>query len=317
MVSIIIPCYNAENFLDACLSSVAAQTYRDIELICINDGSTDNTLALLKQYQEKKELRIQIIDKANQGVSKARNDGLLAASGENILFLDSDDKYHPQYVEKLVSAMKESGSDTAYCRLSRNMQRVFESPEPSEQYVIQDRYLAMEYHRLHMTEVNFYCFIFRRDIILRENIRFDSETKFGEDREFLWKYLCHCNQVAFVDMPLYWYRSNEASATKSHPTWQRIDILRSDERVKDYLQLYFPEYAEQFWNYMFPRTVLSIAKLFAMGKDKALFAKLQKEYDVRQCMKQNLRDHNKFVVISALCYLIHPMLFFYLMQLKK
>lgn len=89
-VSVIIPVYNVEKYLDDCLGNVVNQTLRDIEIICINDGSTDNSLEILRKYESEDE-RIKIIDKENGGLSSARNEGIREAKGEYILFLDSDD----------------------------------------------------------------------------------------------------------------------------------------------------------------------------------------------------------------------------------
>ena len=91
-ISVIIPVYNVEKYLSECLDSVVNQTLRDIEIICINDGSTDNSLSILKEYASK-DSRIKIIDKENQGQGYARKVGLDKASGEYILFCDSDDYY--------------------------------------------------------------------------------------------------------------------------------------------------------------------------------------------------------------------------------
>ena len=89
-VSVIIPIYNAAEFLGECLDSVLAQTLTDIEVICVNDGSPDNSLEILREY-EKKDSRIKIIDQKNQGAGAARNHGMSVARGEYLSFLDSDD----------------------------------------------------------------------------------------------------------------------------------------------------------------------------------------------------------------------------------
>lgn len=97
-ISIIVPVYNVERFLARCLDSVLRQTYRDFEIICVNDGSTDNSLGILELYQ-KKDKRLYILNQENQGSSVARNNGLKLASGEFVYFLDSDDAIHPQCME--------------------------------------------------------------------------------------------------------------------------------------------------------------------------------------------------------------------------
>ena len=90
-VSVIVPCYNVEKYLPKCLDSLVNQTLKEIEVICINDGATDNTLSILKDYEKRYKNKIVIIDKKNEGVWKGRWDGIRKAKGEYITFLDSDD----------------------------------------------------------------------------------------------------------------------------------------------------------------------------------------------------------------------------------
>ena len=108
-VSVIIPVYNVEKWLRESLDSVCSQTLKNIEIICVNDGSPDHSLDILKEYAAHDE-RIVIIDKENEGVGAARNDGIRAAKGEYVIFLDPDDKYPgPETLELLYNAAKEHG----------------------------------------------------------------------------------------------------------------------------------------------------------------------------------------------------------------
>ena len=110
-ISVIIPVYNVEKYLSECLDSVINQTLKDIEIICVNDGSTDNSLSILREYSNK-DSRIQIIDKENEGLGYTRKAGLTIAKGDYILFLDSDDKYDSNYsLEKLYNNIIKSDSD--------------------------------------------------------------------------------------------------------------------------------------------------------------------------------------------------------------
>ena len=104
-VSIIVPVYNVEKYLKRCLDSITNQTLKELEIICINDGSTDNSLKILKQYAHK-DKRISIINKQNEGLSVARNTGMEAASGEYIGFVDSDDWIDLDFYKKLYTTAK-------------------------------------------------------------------------------------------------------------------------------------------------------------------------------------------------------------------
>ena len=109
-VSIIVPVYNNEKFLEKCLDSIINQSYKNLEILLINDGSKDNSLKIMRQYA-KKDKRIIIIDKENEGVSKARNDGIRASSGEYITFVDSDDYIEFNEIEEMYKAIKENNVD--------------------------------------------------------------------------------------------------------------------------------------------------------------------------------------------------------------
>lgn len=113
-ISIIIPVWNAEKYLNDTINSVLNQTYGNFEVVCVNDGSTDNSLNILKEFQ-KKDKRVVVIDQKNQGGSGARNTGLDNATGDYIAFLDNDDIYHPQYLEILYYKLKENDADLVVC----------------------------------------------------------------------------------------------------------------------------------------------------------------------------------------------------------
>lgn len=114
-VSVIIPVYNTEKYLSRCLDSVLSNTYKNLEVICINDGSTDNSINILDNYKASDE-RVIVINQKNSGVSAARNAGLNAATGEYIAFIDSDDWVHPQYFEILLFAQEVTGAEIVACQ---------------------------------------------------------------------------------------------------------------------------------------------------------------------------------------------------------
>lgn len=113
-ISIIIPVYNVAKYLPECLESILNQTFQDFEVICVNDGSKDNSLEILEEYG-KKDNRIKIITKENGGAGSARNKGLEFAEGKYIQFLDGDDYFEPQMLEKLYNLAKEYKAEISVC----------------------------------------------------------------------------------------------------------------------------------------------------------------------------------------------------------
>ncbi len=113
-ISVIIPVYNVEAYLERCLRSVAENTYRNLEIICVNDGSTDGCAAILEKFAGQDE-RVQVITQENGGLSAARNSGMKVATGDFIAFIDSDDWIHPQYFEALLFCLRDGKHDIAIC----------------------------------------------------------------------------------------------------------------------------------------------------------------------------------------------------------
>ena len=117
-VSIVVPVYNVEQFLPDCLDSLTNQTLKDIEIICVNDGSPDNSLKILEEYAQNDD-RVKIITQENQGVSAARNAGLKTAVGEYIGFVDPDDWIDLDFYSKLYDAIQESNADISVATIMR------------------------------------------------------------------------------------------------------------------------------------------------------------------------------------------------------
>ena len=316
-VSIIMPCYNCQDLLEETLQSLEDQTCQNFEVICINDGSTDRTAEVLKAWKEKGTLDITVIDKKNAGVSAARNDGIRAAKGEYVIFLDSDDAYHEAYIEKMLEALESSGADVAYCRVDRKYDTVMNISAAEISCKPQSQTEAMENLLYRMGEFSFCCYVYRAELLKKQDLSFDCNTKFGEDREFNWKYLCHCSSACFVDAPLYWYRVNHQSATRAKASWRKTDLLHAVKRIEKYLQEHNCQYSAEFNSYMYARAMWAVAKTFAVSKDAELFERLRKEFDVKSCMKVTKKDRSKLVAIASWAYLIHPKLFYTLIGLKK
>ena len=115
LISVIIPVYNVENYLDECIQSVLQQTYKNLEIILVDDGSTDNSGVICDEYKDK-DTRITVLHQKNGGISKARNVGIEYAHGEYIGFVDSDDFIHPQMYELLYAAIHKEQTDVAPCK---------------------------------------------------------------------------------------------------------------------------------------------------------------------------------------------------------
>lgn len=227
MVSVIIPVYNTEKYLHKCLSSILNQSYKDFEVICVDDGSSDNSLNILYEYQ-KKDDRVIIVSQDNGGVSKARNTGLKHARGDYITFIDSDDWVHHQYLEALVTGITASNANMSVIR--------YKEINNYQEKIVEDNVNFLEYLTLYTIDqvMNEYKYksrcwgkLYKSNIILTEGVLFPESIKIGEDSTFVYTYFSRIvNQptIAVIKSDLYYYyHAREDSA---------IHIYGEDDIIK-------------------------------------------------------------------------------------
>lgn len=212
-ISVIVPVYNMEAYLRECLDSILGQTLTDLEIITVNDGSKDGSLSILREY-EKKDSRMKVIDKPNEGVGKARNDGLKAASGEFIAFMDSDDYYPNETVlETLYRAAKVNDVLIAGGRRGRLMWNGELQHEPFavEEFGLRFDASGLVPYQNYQFDYGYTQFIYNRELILQHRVEFPAYKRF-QDPPFFVKAMIAAGRFYAVDCESYCYRmvANEA-----------------------------------------------------------------------------------------------------------
>ncbi len=213
-VSVVVPVYNTARYLERCLNTLLNQTLEDIEIICVNDGSTDNSLEILEKFSKiVPHPRLQIITTKNQGLSCARNTGMENAQGEYIGFVDSDDWVDFDFFEKLYNSAKKYDCDIAAAdfirqhpnkqkiRLNITEEKVFETPE--------DKYLACKTYR----EGCVWNKIYKTEFLKSINLKF-IPGMYYEDRDFTARALYYSDKLVTVPKTYYYYFVNEKSIVK-------------------------------------------------------------------------------------------------------
>lgn len=213
MISIIVPIYNVEPYIEKCIDSLIAQTYKDIEIILVDDGSPDRCGEICDQYA-KTDKRIVVIHQNNQGVSAARNAGLNAAKGEYIGFCDPDDYVEPEMYRRLYDEMIAADAQMAVCECRIVHLDGKETMLPERGVTVLNQKEAL-YHFWDVPETIRHSVcnkLFSRDIC--NHIRFNAGLNATEDAEFVGLYLLRVNKVAFVHEPLYIIFKRAGSATE-------------------------------------------------------------------------------------------------------
>lgn len=221
LVSIIIPVYNVEKYLLECLDSVIAQTYSNIEIFLINDGSTDNSGKICDEYAQK-DSRVKVIHKENGGVSSARNVGLDLTQGEYITFIDSDDFVDKTYIEKMYDALEKSNADLVFCKYANYIDKKIEYPQESipKQLTVnnEDKEFIDFISRFFALKKNIMgsaCrVLYRKELI--NNYYFHLGIKISEDLLFLMQIIQNAKSINSIDEYLYFYRKVETSITQKY-----------------------------------------------------------------------------------------------------
>ncbi len=207
LVSVLIPAYNVAKYLDRCLRSVLRQTYRNLEIVVVDDGSTDHTYLIAKKYADQDQ-RVVLYQKPNEAnIAKTRNFLLDHCHGKYCVWVDSDDRLKPRYVEKLYRALTANGADMSVCKFAlcviprvvlprlHHCERVYDATTMVSRMVFQ-----------RTTGFSLWNKMYRADLLHGdEAVRFDPTLRFGEDLLFNLQYLRRCQKVAWINDKLYCY----------------------------------------------------------------------------------------------------------------
>ena len=230
MISIIIPIFNAEKYLGACIDSVLAQDYQDFELLLVNDGSTDSSEDICRKYDDR---RIKYVYKENGGVSSARNKGLSIAEGEHVAFIDADDTIPANALSNLLHVLKDTSADMAIG--SFNFQygeiiKVHSSRLKPGCYKMKDLLGGfIDDGTLSGFLIGSVCgALYKKDIIKYNNIEFDPLVKNNEDGLFNFEYSLHSDRLAVISNCVYLYRQNPESSSS-----KRVQSYDYNQLVQD------------------------------------------------------------------------------------
>lgn len=223
VVSILIPAYNVEEYMDVCLESIVNQTYKQLEIIVADDGSTDNTSKKCDIWKDR-DNRIKVYHKSNEGLAQTRNFLLQHATGDYICFVDSDDYIDLEYVEKLLFLLQNSGADMAGCRFKRVTEDNVISPNIDKNYNFTSdstQFIKYLYNDLGVF-IPAWCKLTRKEIF--QGICFPM-GKLHEDGYVTRKLALNCKKIVWVQDPMYYYRYNNQGITGSFSVKRMEDDL--------------------------------------------------------------------------------------------
>ena len=301
-ISIIVPIYNAEKFIKKCVDSLINQTKTELEIILINDGSTDNTLKILKEYKDK---RIKLFSNKNKGIGKTRNFGISKATSKYIMFCDSDDYYEPDICELMYNKAEKDNLDIVVC----DFYKEYDSGKEEAFKVASFDYTTLKENPSLIRTINLAPWnkIYRTELLKRNNILFEVNLKY-EDTPFVAKALDCANKIGKIDKCLNHYIVHEQSETtirdrRCFDIIKIIDILRNYFKDKDYIKEELDKWTVRtITNYtiqqrdQIDKNVAKefIDEAFIYLKKEVPDYKNNKYYENRNLLKKNI-EKNKFL----------------------
>lgn len=296
MISIIVPIYNADNFLHRCVDSILAQSYADFELLLIDDGSKDSSGAICDAYAVK-DIRVRVFHKENGGVSSARNLGLDNAQGEYITFCDADDYVAPDWLAAYRKAMAENVDLAIQGYYSiEGVNAIAKSLQPYQGTGVEAKRQLIT--SLFSQEVYYYLWVklFRRDLLEAHHIRFDEQSILGEDTQFISKYLEYAASFMCIDTIGYYYiapaKDKRYGLGSSYTSWPILSSM--DEIFEGGIpKMIYQKYYGLFKNY----TVMLLVEGHSLSSYHiSLYGRMVKALDKTHSLKDRLLN---FLIIQS------------------
>lgn len=333
-ISVIVPAYNAEKTISRCLDSILNQNFDDFEIIIINDGSNDGTEKILNQYIHK-DSRVKVINKKNAGVSSARNDGLNKASGEFILFVDSDDYIEQNALGLVLENIKDKHDAVLFgYKLKGNGNWGNDNHVLSKLIDIFGRTISSKTILEHVITINpneeilgySVRYLFKKSIIDEFKIRFDTSLKISEDYKFIVEFLHNSNYVYILDEELYIYDVNDYSSTSKYmPSlnedmykvnkWIEINIYKGNKYIqKEHKGCIANTYLNHVQN------IAKIDSGFSVVNGIKNIYKIKKDYNYNEDIKftvKNLKCRKKAYLAFILFSINLDFIYFILFYIRK
>ncbi|MDT2747771.1 glycosyltransferase family 2 protein [Vagococcus fluvialis] len=300
LISVIVPMYNEEKNIINLLNNFKKQTFKNFELVLVNDGSVDTTDLLVKNY-DAEGLNITYFTNNNNGVGYSRNYGISKARGEYVTFLDSDDYFDKQFLEKMFYEVTKTDSNICYCGYNVVYPNKIQSAK--SRFSNSD---VFENFLLGVTKIHTSCWLIKKEIIIKNNIIFLEDTNWGEDFYFFCKLLFLERNISFVPEYLSYYRHefevNRLSKNSTDKLDLDVDLIK---RVIDDLEL--PQTSRPYQilvNYRLPMMI--ITRLIGLSKiitSKEEFLKISSAYSNLYCNKKYIFGFQSLKQFIKLCQL--------------
>ena len=313
-VSIIVPVYQAEKYVERCIGSILEQTYKDYELILIDDGSTDNSIRIAEKVLQDTLIDYSIIQQKNSGAAAARNTGVKIAKGKYIVFVDSDDYLSKYYLQTLV----ETAISTSMAVSAVNFRYVDESNIPVEPNKILESKIIEQKKLLKLflvrkINIAVTALLINKEVFVENKLWFDETVRFGEDAVFYWHLLLSQKAIAYNYTTLYNYFVHLGSTTTA-PNKDKISgNIQAFVKLRDEIEV---GVNRKFANFVFARQLFSIIRIYSVYTDYDEYCDIYNFLNFSKYRKILIKFPD-FRVKLLSCSLIFSRRIFYMLNHKR
>lgn len=311
-ISIIVPVYNVEKYLENCIESILNQTFKDYELILVNDGSTDKSGEICDDYK-KKDSRIRVIHKANGGLSSARNEGLNVACGQYIGFVDSDDSIHPRMYEILYDLIQKYKADISYCNYKNTYDLINKQHEEIKFMEVSEMNNIQAINSLYEDYIGVKLVVAWNKLYNKDLFN-DLRYKVGrihEDEFMAHRILYKCNKIVYVNTEMYYYLQREGSIMSKLSDKRRVDkLLSQSDRMRFFKKIDLINICDDICKMYLYEFLKLYKELINKGEyDKKFLYELRRDFilNLRILFKQNYISIKE--KISYLIFAISPRIY--------
>lgn len=246
IISVIIPVFNIESFIEDCIKSILNQSFTNYEIIFVNDGSTDNSVSIINKYMQQNS-NLKLIHQENQGTGEARNNGLKNALGEYLLFIDADDTIENLMIEKLYQKAIEENADIVFCNINRIDSQQGQKID-SKSYKVVDKKALFKYILTFQYDSSVWAKLYKKSLFMTNKILFPSKLKHNEDNATFFKIIYYAKEISFLNQYLYNWRIVENSKSQTISK-ERLNSINSVLTIRyDFLTKYniYHMYEDEF-----------------------------------------------------------------------
>ena len=304
LVSVIIPVYNVEKYLEQCLNSVLNQTYQNLQIILVDDGSTDRCPQICEQYAARDQ-RVEVIHRKNGGLTAARNTGLVAAKGDYIGFVDSDDWIHPEMYQHLVEILEKTDSDISTVEIIKTTGEIPAAQVPVSVKVLSQQEFARIFFKIGSQKIVYYVWnrLYKKELL--EPNHFEERFSIGEDVVASYKAWMKAEKIAVSNQPMYYYRQKTGMTSAFSPKYfQLLDVWNSVSQLTQDRETGYDEYVKINQERIYFTLLMELA-LSGEYRNSSYQTKVHELlFDLKRVRKDLLKadiSTNRKIMIEAFC----------------